>query len=108
MKIETKLVHENGQYVHEGEAIYLWLRLSDALQPRAYAIPWNLKLAEKLEKSVKTAMRGNSTVLVKKPFYRRSLEEWGELNLEIIPPPLPPLKRPPLPPQIFNPREERV
>ena len=53
-------------------------------------------------------MRQNSTIVIKNPFYRRSFEEWGDLNVEIYPPPLPPQKRLPLPPRIFNPREGSV
>lgn len=92
----------------EGRAIYLWLRLDGSSEPRAYVMPWNVRLAEKLEHAVDEALRRNSTVLLKKPFYRRSFEEWGDLNVEIIPPPLPPQKRPPVEPRVFNPREKRV
>lgn len=92
----------------EGNAIYLWLRLDGAIEPRSYIIPWNVKLAEKLEDAVEEAVRRNSTVLLKKPFYRRSFEEWGDLNVEILPPPMPPQKKPPMPPQVFNPREKRI
>ncbi len=92
----------------EGEAIYLWLRIPDSYEPRSYKIPWNLRLAEKLEDAVDDATRQNSTIILKKPFYRRSLDEWGDLNVEIMPPPLPPLKRPQPPPRIFNPRGESI
>ena len=92
----------------EGEAIYLWLRLDGSSEPRAYVMPWNVRLAEKLEQAVDEALRRNSTVLLKKPFYRRSFEEWGDLNVEILPPPMPPQKRPPVEPRVFNPREKRV
>ncbi|MDG2286479.1 MAG: hypothetical protein P8N43_13270 [Alphaproteobacteria bacterium] len=86
----------------EGRAIYLWLRVDGAFEPRAYVIPWNVRLAEKLEEAVDDAVRRNSTVQLKKPFYRRSFEEWGDLNVEIIPPPLPPQKRPPTEPRVFT------
>jgi hypothetical protein len=92
----------------EGRSIYLWLRIAGAIEPRSYVIPWNLTLAEKLEDAVDDAVRKRSTILLKKPFYRRSLEEWGDLNVEIKPPPLPPLKKPPLPPRVFNPRGENI
>ncbi len=92
----------------EGRSIYLWLRIAGTSEPRSYVIPWNLKLAEKLEDAVDDAVRKKSTILLKKPFYRRSLEEWGDLNVEIKPPPLPPLKKPPLPPRVFNPRGENI
>ena len=97
-----------GVSFEEGHSIYLWLRIAGAFEPRSYVIPWNLKLAEKLEDTVDDAVRDNSTVILKDPFYRRSLEEWGDLNGEIIPPPLPPLKRPQLPPRVFNPRDGSI
>ena len=97
-----------GVSLHEEESIYLWLRPDGSFEPRYYVVPWNMKLAEKLEDAVDQATRGNSTVVIDNPFYRRSLKEWGDLNIEIIPPPIPPLKHPPIPPRIFNPREERI
>ena len=90
----------------EGKQIFLWLRVAGQNEPRAYVIPWNLKLAEKLEDAVDDAVRRNSTILLKEPFFRRSMEEWGNLNVEIVPPPLPPMKRPQLPPQVHNPRNK--
>mgnify|MGYP005650983571 CR=1 FL=1 len=92
----------------EGRAIYLWLRLEGSAEPRAYVVPWNVKLAEKLEDAVDEAVRRDSTVQLKKPFYRRSFEEWGDLNVEVIPPPMPPQKNPPVEPKVFNPREKRI
>lgn len=97
-----------GISFHEGKSIYLWLRLDGSFKPRYYEIPWNIKLAEKLEDAVDDATRRNSTIILRKPFYRRSLEEWGDLNVEIIPPPLPRLKKPQAPPRIFNPREKSI
>ena len=92
----------------EGKAIYLWLRLVGSIEPRYYKVPWNLKLAEKLEDAVDDAVRKNSTIVLKNPFYRKSFEEWGDLNVDIIPPPMPPLKRPPPPPRFFNPRDKSI
>jgi len=92
----------------EGKAIYLWLQLPDSVAPRNYEIPWNLKLAEKLEDAVDDAVRRNSTIILENPFYKRSFEDWGDLNVQIVPPPLPPMKHPPPPPQIFNPRGRSI
>ncbi len=93
----------------EGKAIYVWLRIAGLTEPRYYKIPWNLKLAEKLEDAVDDAVRENSTIILKNPFYRKSLEEWGDLNVDILPPPLPPQKAfPSSPPRIFNPRNESI
>ncbi len=98
-----------GTSLDEGRAIYLWLRLVGSVEPRYYKVPWNLRLAEKLEDAVDDAVRENSTIVLKNPFYRKSLEEWGDLNVDIIPPPLPPQKRfPTAPPRIFNPRDKSI
>jgi len=97
-----------GVSLHEGKAIYMWLRLDGSMEPRYYELPWRQKLAEKLEDAIDGAIRNRSTILLKDPFFRRSLEEWGDLNVEIKPPPLPPLKRPAPPARVFNPRGEDI
>ncbi len=97
-----------GISLHEKESIYLWLRPAGSFEPRYYVVPWNLKLAERLEDAVDQAVRGNSTIVLEDPFSRRSLEEWGNLNIEIIPPLVPPMKKPLLPPRIFNPRDQGI
>ncbi len=97
-----------GVSLHEKESIYVWLRPSGSIEPRYYVIPWNLKLAEKLQKAASEAVRGNSTVVLEDPFQRRSPEEWGDLNVEIMPPPRPPMKHPPAPPRFFNPRGNQI
>lgn len=94
--------------LHEGEAIYLWLRIEGSFEPRSYVVPWNVKLAEQLEDAVDDAIRRNSTIVLKKPFFRKSLDEWGDLNIEIIPPPLPPQKKVQPPPRIYNPRKQNI
>ena len=97
-----------GVSLDEGRAIYLWLRLDGSLEPRAYSLPWSLAIAERLEDAVDEAVRRGAIIIIRKPFFRESLEELGELNVDIQPPPVGPLKKPPLPPQIFNPRQERI
>ncbi len=97
-----------GVSLHEGVAIYMWLRLDGSMEPRYYVLPWRQSLAERLEDAIEDAIAGNSGVIITKPFARKNLEDLGELNVEIVPPPLPPLKRPLLPPQIFNPREFKI
>ncbi len=97
-----------GVSLHEGKAIYMWLRLEDSMEPRYYALPWRQKLAEKLEDAIEDAIAGRSSVIITKPFARKNFKEGGEMNVKIVPPPMPPLKRPLLPPQIFNPREFKI
>ncbi|MDD9877629.1 MAG: hypothetical protein OXR84_09345 [Magnetovibrio sp.] len=97
-----------GVSLSEGEAIYMWLRLDGAIEPRYYVFPWDLRLAERLEEDVDNAINRNSKLVIKNPFNRRPGEPLGDLNLEIIPPPLMPLKKPRVPPRIFNPRGQEA
>ena len=97
-----------GVSLKEGVAIYLWLHLSGTDKPRYYELPWTLKLAEKLEDAVDGAVKRNSKVVIRSPFQKPSDEDWGDLNVDIIPPPTLPLKPPKFPPRIFNPRGQDV
>ncbi len=97
-----------GVSLHEGKAIYMWLRLDGSMEPRYYELAWRQSLAERLEDAIEDAIATRSAVVISKPFDRRNFEEHGDLNVEIVPPPLPPQKRPMLPPQIFNPREFKI
>lgn len=97
-----------GINLDEGRAIYLWLRLSGDSEPRYYVIPWNVRLAEKLEDAADDAVRRSGAIVLKNPFQKRSQEDMGDLNVEIIPPPVPPQKMPRFPPRIINPREFKI
>ena len=98
-----------GVSLDEGKAIYLWLRPEGSTEPRYYVVPWSVRLAEKLEEAVEDAVRTNSTVVLKNPFFKRSFEEWGDLNVTIVPPALPRMKLPSSPPpRVFNPREPAI
>jgi hypothetical protein len=97
-----------GITLDEGKAIYLWLQLPGSPEPRNYEVPWNLRLAVKLEDAVDDAVRRNSTIVLNNPFIKRSFEEWGDLNVEIIPPALAQMKKPTLPPRLYNPRDRSI
>ncbi len=98
-----------GVSFEEGSAIYLWLRLEDELQPRYYVLPWRGKLAERLQEAVDDAVSKNSSVVIPTPFSPKSLEELGNMNIQIIPPPIPPTKTPPFAkPRVFNPRKQDI
>ncbi len=93
----------------EGEAIYLWMQVGDALKPRYYKLPWRQDLAERLEEAVDDAITRGSTVVITTPFSPKSLEELGNLNIDIIPPPVPPTKTPPFQkPQVLDPRKRGI
>lgn len=98
-----------GVSFEEGEAIYLWLQLEDTPEPRYYTLPWRQELAERLEQAVDDALTRGSTVTIATPFSPKSLEELGNLNIEIIPPPVPPTKTPPFErPEIKDPRRRDI
>jgi hypothetical protein len=97
-----------GVSLEEGKAIYLWLRLDGALAPRYYVLPWQTNVAERLQKLVEEAIEKGATVRIMNPFTRKSFQDLGQLNMEIVPPPALPRKRLPDVPQIFNPRERSI
>jgi len=92
----------------EGEAIYMWLRLSGELEPRYYKFPWDLNTAEQLEEDMETAAAKHGKLVLRNPFENRRQSEAGDLNVEIVPPPLPPTKAPPSMPRFYNPRERKI
>lgn len=94
-----------GVSLREGEAIYLWLRLDDSLEPRFYVLPWQQQLAEKLQNIVDEAIQEGASVTISNPFSRESFDNLGNISVEIVRPPQMPLKPPSPPPQLFNPRE---
>ncbi len=97
-----------GVSFYEGQAIYMWLRLDGAMEPRYSVLPWRQSLAEKLEGAVEEALKQRSGVFITKPFASKGFDDLGDLNVEVVPRPSPPGKRPPLPPQVFNPREFKI
>jgi hypothetical protein len=97
-----------GVSLDEGKAIYLWLRLDGALVPRYYMLPWQPNVAERLQKMVEEAIEKGATIRIMNPFTRRSFQDLGQLNMEIVPPPALPHKRLPDVPQIFDPRERSI
>lgn len=92
----------------EGNAIYLWLRLKGDTAPRYYQIPWHPQLAQKLQDGLEDAVRRNSVMVITNPFIKPANEEWGDLNIEIKPPPMPPMKAPRIPPRVIDPREFKI
>ena len=97
-----------GVSLSEGQAIYLWLRLEDSLEPRFYVLPWQQQLAENLQKLVDEAIRDGASITISNPFARKSFDDLGSMNMQIVRPRQLPMKPPSPPPQIFNPRERRT
>lgn len=97
-----------GASFEEGVAIYLWLRLDNSLAPRYYVLPWNQSAAEKLEETMEAAVKTNTSVIIIKPFSKDVFEQWGDLNIKIVPPATLPMKPPRFPARIFNPRSPNI
>ncbi len=95
-----------GVSLEEGKAIYLWLRLDGSREPRYYRLPWQAKNAQKLQSAMDRAIEEDAVVRVINPFSRDSWTNEGEINIEVILPPVPPPKHPLPPRDIFNPRAD--
>lgn len=84
----------------EQRAIYLWVRFEGDIQPRYYSLPWSNQLAENLPYTLEEAVQQNGNVVLRHFFSRQSLGDYGDLNVEIIPPRVPP--------RVFNLREKAI
>ena len=85
------------------------MRFDGDTKPRYYSLPWSNRLAENLQELLEEADQKNGNVVLRHFFSRPSLDDYGDLNVEIVPPPVPPQK--PLytlPPRVFNSREKAI
>src|SRR5262249_45203525 len=48
--------------VHEGEAIYVWLEFPGSDEPRAYALPWNMQMAQQLQSAMQQGQANGTDV----------------------------------------------
>ena len=55
-----------GASWREDEAIYLWLRFDDALEPRAYVLPWSRTKAQQLQGAMRQANANASSVRMRR------------------------------------------
>lgn len=60
-----------GSKLREGEAIYLWIELADAGEPRAYRLPWQQELAKQLYGAQREAKANGTKVRMRLPFKER-------------------------------------
>ena len=75
--------------MQEGEAIYLWLRVDDAAEPRAYVLPWSMEMAKQLHRAQGQAQQQGTQVRMRGPFI--DADEGGERMFYAAPQePLPP------------------
>ncbi|MFL5335695.1 MAG: hypothetical protein ACJ8H8_21565 [Geminicoccaceae bacterium] len=57
-----------GSSFDESRAIYVWLQLDGVPEPRAYALPWDQRVAEQLQAAARTAAERQSAVRMRLPF----------------------------------------
>lgn len=57
-----------GSQMVEGEAIYLWLGIEGVEEPRAYALPWDEKVARQLHGARRNAEASGAKVKMRNPF----------------------------------------
>lgn len=92
---EAKLI---GATMTEGQAIYLWLKMPEMAEPRAYQLPWSRKMAQQLQQAQRKAQKNRSGVRVRLPF-----EESGDRREKMFY--AAPQKS--LPPKLIPPGEEK-
>src|SRR5262245_19669192 len=54
--------------MQEGEAIYVWLLFPGSDEPRAYALPWDMKMAQQLQNAMQQGQANGTDVNMSKPF----------------------------------------
>jgi hypothetical protein len=57
-----------GANLREGEAIYVWLQVDGSPEPRAYALPWSMKLAQQLQDAMQSGQASGGGVEMRQPF----------------------------------------
>jgi len=53
--------------LREGDAIYLWLQVDNAAEPRAYILPWDTKTAQQLQTAMQKAQGSGTEVRMAMP-----------------------------------------
>ena len=97
-----------GTSVDEGRAIYLWVKLDGETRPRYYELPWRRTVAERLQQVTDEAIRTGGRIELNDLFSSKAWENLGVINIDIVPPKAAPLKPPPPPARIFNPRGDAI
>ena len=97
-----------GTTVDEGRAIYLWVQLDGERRPRYYELPWRRRLAESIQEATDEAIETRGRIEIKDFFSKRAWDELGVVNMDIVPPNAPPLKPPPPPARVFDPKGNAI
>ena len=58
--------------LHEGQAIYLWLRRDGAVEPLSYRLPWSLNQAKRLQEARRQAEARGTATRMRRPFANNS------------------------------------
>ncbi len=83
-----------GSRMIEGKAIYLWLGLPGVAEPRAYVLPWSIKVANDLQKALEEAAKSGGEARGELPFER----SWEMREPKFYTQPQPKLPDKPAPP----------
>ncbi|MGD9507223.1 MAG: hypothetical protein AB7I59_14335 [Geminicoccaceae bacterium] len=78
-----------GSSMVEDKAIYVWLQLDGAEEPRAYRLPWDQRTAEQLQKAARAAAEQQTALRMRMPF-ERSLDDREPRFYALPQPALPP------------------
>ena len=57
-----------GATMREGEGIYVWLEVPGANEPRAYALPWDMPMAQQLQTAMQEGQANGTDVQMSMPF----------------------------------------
>lgn len=57
-----------GATMREGEAIYVWLQFGGIDEPRAYALPWDMQMAQQLQTAMQEGQAKGTEVKMSMPF----------------------------------------
>ena len=79
-----------GATIEQGRGIYLWLKLDDVVEPRAYVLPWDMALAQQLQNAMREAEENGTGLRMRLPF---------ENSLDMREPKFYALPQPALPPK---------
>lgn len=96
---DTKVL---GADLREGERIYLWLRVPGVDEPRAYALPWDQKLAEQLHRAQHEASEQGTEVRARNLFRKAPKGEEKPVFYARPQEALPPKQAPALQPFVFE------
>ncbi len=83
-----------GSQMVEGQAIYVWLGIEGVAEPRAYALPWDEKVARQLHGARRNAEASGTRVKMRNPFEQSN--DKRERIFYAAPQPPPPEKQRPV------------